>query len=224
MAFFMELFITNIFQLSKKKHISISIVFYLLTFSAINNSQKKRISMINQTEINTPRLLLKSITPSIIHELFNTKNKDEIMQYFGCKESEFGHYKDLHENGMETHRISLFTFLLIDKKTNLPIGECGFHTLNKTHRRAELYYCLRNDIDKQKGLVTEALQEVLKYGFTELNLHRIEALVANSNIASVNLLLHFGFTKEGTMREDYVVNGKNEDSDCYSLLKWEWVG
>lgn len=29
-------------------------------------------------------------------------------------------------------------------------------------------------------------------------------------------------TKEGTMREDYGVNGKNEDADCYSLLKWEW--
>jgi ribosomal-protein-alanine N-acetyltransferase len=24
------------------------------------------------------------------------------------------------------------------------------------------------------------------------------------------------------MREDYVVDGKNEDSECYSLLKWEW--
>lgn len=71
--------------------------------------------------------------------------------------------------------------------------------------------------------MTEALKEVLNFGFTTLNLHRIEALVASWNIPSVKLLQHYGFTKEGTMREDYVVNGKHEDSDCYSLLKREWI-
>lgn len=71
--------------------------------------------------------------------------------------------------------------------------------------------------------MTEALREVLNYGFSELKLHRIEALVAESNIPSIRLLKRFGFTKEGTMREDYVVNGVSEDSDCYSLLKWEWM-
>jgi [ribosomal protein S5]-alanine N-acetyltransferase len=83
---------------------------------------------------------------------------------------------------------------------------------------------LRKDSDKGKGLMTEALAVALHYGFTELNLHRIAALVANDNIPSVKLLQRFGFTKEGTLREDYVVDGKSEDSDCYSLLKWEWEG
>ena len=175
-----------------------------------------------QVEISTERLLLKGITPALIHELFRNKTKDEIIQYFGIDEDMFGHYKNMHEMGMETHRISLFVFLLINKETMLPIGDCGFHTLNMTHRRAELFYTLRRDADKRKGYMTEALPRVLDYGFTELGLHRLEALTAHWNIPSVKLLLRYGFTKEGTMREDYVVNGKNEDSDCYSLLKWEW--
>lgn len=70
--------------------------------------------------------------------------------------------------------------------------------------------------------MTEALETVLKFGFTELNLHRVEALIADENEPSKRLLLRYGFLKEGTMREDYVVNGVNEDSDCYALLKWEW--
>ena len=128
----------------------------------------------------------------------------------------------MHEHGMETHRLSMYFFLLINRENNLPIGECGFHTWNKSHNRAELFYSLRNDADKQKGFMTEALQAVLDFGFNQLNLHRITALVAAYNIPSVKLLLRYGFTKEGTMREDYIVDGKNEDSDCYSLLKWEW--
>lgn len=178
--------------------------------------------MTNQIEITTPRLVLKSITPAIIHELFNTKSKEEIKSYFGFDEAAFDHYKDMHEKGMETHRISIFLFLLIDKESGLPIGECGFHTWMQLHRRAEVFYNMRAENSKRKGYMTEALKAVLQYGFTELNLHRIEALIASENEPSLRLLLRYGFSKEGIMREDYVVNGINEDSDCYSLLKWEW--
>jgi ribosomal-protein-alanine N-acetyltransferase len=178
--------------------------------------------MTNQIEIITPRLLLKSITPAIIHEFFNTKSKEDIISYFDFDEASYEHLKNMHEKGMETHRISLFYFLLIDKESNQTIGECGFHTWNKSHNRTELFYNMRNDNVKQKGYMTEALEAVLAFGYTSLNLHRIEALIAAENEPSLRLLLRYGFTKEGTMREDYVVNGKNEDSDCYSLLKWEW--
>ena len=173
--------------------------------------------------INTRRLILKSITPQVITGLFSSKSREEIMAFFGTDEKGYNHYKVMYELGMETHRISLYFFLILAKENNLPIGECGFHTLNKTHRRAELFYSLRNENDKRKGYMTEALNEVLEFGFTALGLHRIEALVASQNMPSVKLLEKYGFTKEGTMREDYVVDGKNEDSDCYSLLRWEWA-
>ena len=176
----------------------------------------------NQIEIHTERLILKSITPAIIHEFFETKSKAEIINYFAFDEIGFDHYKNMHEKGMETYRLTLFLFLLIDKQSNLSIGECGFHTWNRSHNRAEVFYHIRNESFKQKGLMKEALKEVLDYGFVSLKLHRIEALIAANNTPSLKLLQHYGFTKEGTMREDYVINGKNEDSDCYSLLKWEW--
>lgn len=178
--------------------------------------------MTNPIEIITPRLILKSVTPALIHELFNSKPEEAIKSYLCLDDAAFEHYKDMHEKGMETHRISMFFFLLIEKETGLPIGECGFHTWNKSHNRTELFYNMRNENSKRKGYMTEALQDVLKFGFTELGLHRIEALIAADNEPSLKLLLRYGFSKEGTMREDYVVNGKNEDSDCYSLLKWEW--
>lgn len=178
--------------------------------------------MTNLIEITTPRLILKSITPALIHDFYNTKSKEEIKSYFGFDDAAFGHYKDMHEKGMETHRISLLFFLLIEKESDLPIGECGFHTWTASHNRAEVFYNMRNDNYKKKGYMTEALEAVLKFGFTELNLHRIEALIAAENEPSLRLLLRYGFSREGTMREDYVVNGINEDSDCYSLLKWEW--
>jgi ribosomal-protein-alanine N-acetyltransferase len=167
-------------------------------------------------------MLLKSITPAIINELFKNKSKNEIITYFGTDEAGYEHLKSMVEQGMEAYRVSSFYFLLINKASNKVIGECGFHTWNQAHRKAELFYSLRNETDKRKGYMSEAVKAVLNYGFNELALHRVAALTAPSNDASIALLMHFGFIKEGTLRQDYVVNGINEDSLCFSLLKWEW--
>ena len=172
--------------------------------------------------IATPRLTLISITPQTIRDLFRSNSDEEIKEFLGVDDMGFKHYKEMYLQGMETHRISHFFFLIILNETNKPIGECGFHTWNKTHRRAELFYLLRQNEYKQQGIMTEALRYVLNYGFTELQLHRIQACVAIENIASVRLIQKYGFTREGTSREDYCVNGINEDSEVYSLLKWEW--
>jgi ribosomal-protein-alanine N-acetyltransferase len=175
-----------------------------------------------QITLTTNRMLLKSITPAIINELFKNKSKDEIMTYFGGEEAVYDHLKSMVEQGMEAYRVSSFYFLLIDKNSEKVLGECGFHTWNMPHRRAELFYSLRSDADKRQGYMSEAVKTVLNYGFNELGIHRVAALTAPSNEASIALLKHFGFSKEGILREDYVVNGINEDSVCFSLLKWEW--
>ncbi len=176
----------------------------------------------NQITLNTNRMMLKSITPAIINELFDTKSKEEIITYFRADEAIYDHLKSMVEQGMEAYRVTSFYFLLIDKNSEKVIGECGFHTWNMPHRKAELFYSLRNENDKRKGYMSEAVKSILNYGFNELGLHRVAALTAPSNEASIALLKHYGFTKEGTLRQDYVVNGINEDSVCFSLLKWEW--
>ena len=173
-------------------------------------------------EITTDRLLLTSVTPALIHDFLDNKSKEEILSYFGVTEEGYTKLQSMHTGGMETHQLSLFYFLLVDKSSKVTIGECGFHTWNKSHNRAEVFYSLRADRDKRKGLMTEALKAVLDFGFRELQLHRIEALIAPGNIPSVKLVARYGFTKEGTMREDYLINGVREDSDCYSILKQEW--
>lgn len=169
--------------------------------------------------LQTERLLLKGISPSLIHHLFQTLDKEQIVRFLGLEESEFTQYQQMHEYGMETFRISVFYFLLVNKETHLPMGNCGYHTWNRTHNRAEIFYKLNNESDKQKRYMSEALPVVLNYGFEQMNLHRIEAFVASRNQPSVRLLQNAGFVKEGTAREHYFIDGKYEDSGIYALLR-----
>jgi ribosomal-protein-alanine N-acetyltransferase len=57
----------------------------------------------------------------------------------------------------------------------------------------------------------EAINAVVDYGFTVLNLHSIEALLDPKNIASSSVLESTGFVKEGHIKESLYFNGDFKD-------------
>lgn len=171
-----------------------------------------------EIKLETNRFLLLAITPSYVSTLFKTQSSVFIQQLFGVNKEGFLRLKDMIAQGMESYRISLFYFLIVEKATNKTIGECGFHTWNKFHHRAELFYTLKEEVHRGQGFMSEVLPSVIEYGFKHLELHRIEALVASNNVASIKLLLKNNFQFEGTKRQDYLVDGIFENSDCYSLI------
>ena len=68
----------------------------------------------------------------------------------------------------------------------------------------------------------EALEALIQYGFTTLNLNRIEADIDPLNTASAKALLRQGFQKEGFLRERWIVNGVKADTEIYGLLLDDW--
>ncbi|MDD4310203.1 MAG: GNAT family protein [Candidatus Cloacimonetes bacterium] len=64
-----------------------------------------------------------------------------------------------------------------------------------------------------KGLMQEALLEVLHFAFAELGLIRISAYVRPENTASANLLERLDFVQEGTLRKAGYHESKNEFFD-----------
>ena len=62
----------------------------------------------------------------------------------------------------------------------------------------------------------------LTYGFNELELHRVEAIIDIANERSKGLLLKLGFTYEGNLRQRSFFRGHFEDEHYFGLLKGEW--
>jgi ribosomal-protein-alanine N-acetyltransferase len=101
------------------------------------------------------------------------------------------------------------------------IGTIGFWRIAKEHYRAEVGYLLAADFQR-RGIMREALREVIDFGFGPMGLHSIEANVNPANIASIRLLENCGFVREAYFRENYFWNGKFLDSAIYSLLGSNW--
>lgn len=70
-----------------------------------------------------------------------------------------------------------------------------------------------------KGLITEAAQCVIAYGFTDLGLHRIEANIMPRNHASLRVVEKLGFTREGFSPRYLRINGVWEDHYRYGLVQ-----
>ena len=173
--------------------------------------------------LETDRLYLSEYTPEISNHLFTACSDEEIKAFLGLKtDEELAEEKDKFSKGLTTYFHSFKNFRILEKATGTMMGRCGFHTWVVSHRRAEVGYTLLEDSYKQKGYMKEALGPVLAYGFEEMGLRRIEALAADYNTPSIKLLKHYGMQLEGVIREHYVVEGVNEDSVLYSIIRPEY--
>jgi ribosomal-protein-alanine N-acetyltransferase len=101
------------------------------------------------------------------------------------------------------------------------IGWCSLTRWNPDHRSASLGYCL-DDAAWGRGYATEAAGALLRWAFGTLDLNRVQAETDTRNLASARVLEKLGFVREGTLREDCVVNGEVSDSWVFGLLRREW--
>ncbi|WP_338846480.1 GNAT family protein [Massilia sp. W12] len=101
------------------------------------------------------------------------------------------------------------------------IGSCGFARINRGWHNAMLGYEIGPAWQGQ-GLMQEALQAILHYGFTSFQFHRIAAEIHHDNQASIKLVQKLGFRYEGVHREVGLWGGKWHDLDVFSLLEQEW--
>ena len=72
------------------------------------------------------------------------------------------------------------------------------------------------------GYATEAGRALLQWAFDRLDLNRVQAETDTRNVASARVLEKLGFVREGTLREDCVVNGEVSDSWVYGLIRRQW--
>ena len=74
-----------------------------------------------------------------------------------------------------------------------------------------------------RGFATEIVSTLVKFGFKELNLHRIYGTCGPDNPASSRVLEKNGFKLEGHFREHKHVRGEWRDSLYYAILDHDWV-
>ncbi len=184
---------------------------------------KKKPHTIHFTVIETPRLLLKEVGPELMKEIYTSCSDEEIMELLGIATiEELETERNKVQQGMTTYRTSYKLFFIAEKESGKIIGKCGLHNWFAIHKRAEIGYVMSDESAMRKGYMTEAVKSIIKHGFEEMGLNRIEAFVGSGNVASLKIVKGSGFIEEGTLRSHYFKDGKIEDSICFSLLRTDY--
>jgi ribosomal-protein-alanine N-acetyltransferase len=170
--------------------------------------------------LTTERLLLRRLTLADAPALFTMRADPQVMQYIprplAQTVAETAQYIEVvNESARENERLT-WGMALRDDPAQV-IGTIGFVSFKPEHFRAEVGYLLHTGWQGQ-GLMREALAAVVAFGFQQLGLHSIEAVLDPANAASARLLERCGFVREGLFRENEYYNGKFLDSAYYSLL------
>ncbi|MEU6676640.1 GNAT family protein [Streptomyces sp. NPDC046925] len=101
------------------------------------------------------------------------------------------------------------------------VGWCALTRWDPDFRSASLGYCL-DDATWGQGYATEAAHALLRWAFDTLDLNRVQAETDTRNVASARVLEKVGFVREGTLREECIVNGEVSDTWVFGLLRREW--
>lgn len=103
----------------------------------------------------------------------------------------------------------------------IPIGGGGLTIHDQKSGEAELGYCL-DEPHWGNGFGSEFAAAMIRYGFENLDLHRVIAKCDPENHGSYRVMEKNEMTKEGHLRENQRIRGKYRDTLVYGILRGEW--
>jgi RimJ/RimL family protein N-acetyltransferase len=102
------------------------------------------------------------------------------------------------------------------------VGNVKIGPVIARHLYADVSYFLGDRDCWGKGLGTEAVRLVTRFGFDRLGLHRCQAGLYESNIASQRVLEKAGYSYEGRLKSQLLLDGRWEDHVWFGALHETW--
>lgn len=118
----------------------------------------------------------------------------------------------------ESENRKRYFWKILLKETNEFIGIAGINLSLDKFRLGEIYYKLL-PAKWGNGYATEVSKTLIKSGFENFNLHKVEAGVATENIASIRVLEKSGMTREGLRRKILPIRGEWKDNYHYAIVE-----
>ena len=123
------------------------------------------------------------------------------------------------ENGDRT----FIDFEIWHKIDNKAIGDVALFDINRYDSKAYIGLMIGEPEYWGKGIGTETIKLITDYGFKELNLNKLYAIIFAPNRASRHCFEKNGYNQEVLLKQDVFIDGEFLDTYLYSILKEDWM-
>ncbi|MCX6644910.1 MAG: GNAT family N-acetyltransferase [bacterium] len=174
--------------------------------------------------METERLILRTPKFSDLENMVEPINHPVISQFSAHIKYPFT-IEDAHEwyknQSWTENTYGHVTLLIFLKGSEELIGSIWFRA-ERHHKKASIAYWIGSK-HWNKGYATEAVREMIRYGFTELGLERITAGIIVGNISSARVAGKIGMKLEGTAQKEWWEDdGQPIDCHHFVLYKEDW--
>ena len=108
--------------------------------------------------------------------------------------------------------------LVISTYDDEAIGLIDIFDFDFKNKRAGIGILIKDIKNRSKGYGGEALELLVSYCFSKLNLHQLYCNISEDNQASLNLFLKQGFEKVGLKKDWNLANGKYKNEYLFQLI------
>ena len=170
--------------------------------------------------LETERFLLRRLTLDDTDDMFEYSRNGEVTKYLTWsphpdKIYTFDYLSYL-QNRYKTG--DFYDWAIICKDSGKMIGTCGFTRFFFTHNGAEIGYVI-NPAYYGRGIATEVVGRVIRYGFEKLELERIEGKFMIENDASRRVMEKNGMIFEGVRRKGMLIKGSYRDIGVCAVIR-----
>lgn len=155
-------------------------------------------------------------------QIFTSWSRDsEFLRLLDDEPAQPWSFKKIKEEIEEEPKPNEFPFLIRTLADDRLIGFVGVW-IGWTHGDAWLGIGIGDREHWDKGYGTDAMRTMLRYAFTELNLHRVTLGVFEYNTRAIRSYEKAGLVIEGRVRQEIARDGRRWDAIYMGILREEW--
>lgn len=176
-----------------------------------------------QPTLETERLILRRVLKSDAEDMYDYARDSLVTEYLTWRPHPDLHYTEEYLSFLETRYAigDFFDWAVVERESGRMIGTCGFTRFRYEDDCGEVGYVLNRSF-WGKGYAPEALRAVVRFGFSQLSLERIEAKFIEGNERSFAVMRKVGMLFEGYRRSSLRVNGALRTVGMCAILRDEF--
>lgn len=185
-----------------------------------------RYERVREVIIHTPRLVLREFVSEDWTAVHRYATLDDVCRYQQWGPNTETETKEFVQEAIEAARQiprRRYALAIVGLDSGLLMGTIELDVRGQHFRIAEIGYILHPE-HWGRGFAQEAAQGILRFGFENLDVHRIFATCDPRNHASASVLRRIGMTQEGWARDERRVRDGWRDTLTFGMLDQEWYG
>lgn len=123
--------------------------------------------------------------------------------------------ENAHQDIYEAKQLRL---AICKNETSEAVGLIDLFDFDPRNQRAGIGIIIQNIGNRNQGIGSEALELLIRYSFTQLQLHQLYANIGSENSASINLFTNFGFRCVGIKKDWNRFQKHYTDEGLYQLI------